>query len=85
MSAGLRVTVITISGTVPVCEIERVNGFIQDLKKLGVTVEAAVKKPGWMCSVCGLISFHPDDALNEYCVCCGNDVLPKLCKHWRKV
>jgi ribosomal protein L37E len=40
-----------------------------------------MNKPGWQCPLCGRVSYHPEDAANRYCSCCGGPYLPKQCPH----
>jgi hypothetical protein len=61
--------------------LERLHTMIGELEKLGCVVQTATRLDGWLCGLCGLISFNRNDAVNDWCGCCGNDALPQICAH----
>lgn len=81
MSEG-SVVLLRITGIIPMDNLAR---FLDDMQEQGVHVQTAIQKGGYLCPLCHLVSFNPNDIENQYCGCCGNAELPKTCDHRRNV
>jgi hypothetical protein len=81
--SGRPVVIIKLQATMPGGPetISQLQAMMCELQELGVSVTAAVQSTAWLCNICGLLSHNPHDSVNEYCGCCGNDELPRVCSH----
>jgi hypothetical protein len=58
---------------------------IRILKPEGVALLQGGVPLAWVCLLCKRISYNQNDALNQYCGCCGARDLPKTCEHRQSV
>lgn len=77
----MKLTMVKISGRMPMGELNRLEDFIRDMHDIGVRVDVAITGTAWLCPLCDLLSHNPNDVVNEYCGCCGSELQPKDCAH----